>query len=144
MRQHRGGAGCRGVGTRRLRVEQCGMGAVVYRRCTPSPLPPCRRPPFAHSLPPPPNATSPPPPPPNTPPPLTSPPPPQALHVGSNRISEPADLDRLTSLTGLLEVTLAGNPISRKNTYRAMVIAKCPRLQVLDQQVRRGGRGGAV
>ncbi|KAG2444570.1 hypothetical protein HXX76_001315 [Chlamydomonas incerta] len=59
----------------------------------------------------------------------------QALHVGSNRISEPADLDRLTVLTGLLEVTLAGNPIARKNTYRAMVIAKCPRLQVLDQQV---------
>ncbi|KAG2449146.1 hypothetical protein HYH02_005893 [Chlamydomonas schloesseri] len=58
----------------------------------------------------------------------------QALHVGSNRINEPADLDRLTLLTGLVELTLAGNPISRKNTYRAMVIAKCPRLQVLDQQ----------
>ncbi|GFR51283.1 hypothetical protein Agub_g13641 [Astrephomene gubernaculifera] len=59
----------------------------------------------------------------------------QALHVGSNRIGEPADLDRLTCLTGLVEVTLAGNPISRKNTYRAMVIAKCPRIQVLDQQM---------
>ncbi|GLI61365.1 hypothetical protein VaNZ11_003728 [Volvox africanus] len=59
----------------------------------------------------------------------------QALHVGSNRISEPADLERLTTLTGLLELTLAGNPISRKNAYRAMVLAKCPRLQVLDQQM---------
>ncbi|GIL49189.1 hypothetical protein Vafri_5338 [Volvox africanus] len=59
----------------------------------------------------------------------------QALHVGSNRISEPADLERLTTLTGLLELTLAGNPISRKNAYRAMVLAKCPRLQALDQQM---------
>ncbi|GLC71381.1 hypothetical protein PLESTF_001109300 [Pleodorina starrii] len=58
----------------------------------------------------------------------------QALHVGSNRISEPADLERLSALSGLMELTLAGNPLSRKNSYRPMVVARCPRLQVLDQQ----------
>ena len=56
--------------------------------------------------------------------------------MGSNRISEPSDLDRLTALPSLLEVTLAGNPISRKNNYRSLVTSRCPRLQVLDQQVR--------
>jgi hypothetical protein len=61
---------------------------------------------------------------------------PQALHVGSNRIGEPGDLERLSGLGGLLELSLAGNPLSRKNTYRTMVLAKAQRLHVLDAQVR--------
>ncbi len=56
--------------------------------------------------------------------------------MGSNRIAEAVDLDRLASLPGLLEVTLAGNPVARKQAYRAMLLARCPRLQVADGQVR--------
>lgn len=61
---------------------------------------------------------------------------PQALHVGFNRITEPADLERLSTLGRLAEVSLAGNPLARKQAYRSAVASRCPMLQVLDGQVR--------
>ncbi|MEW5304785.1 MAG: hypothetical protein WDW36_007372 [Sanguina aurantia] len=59
----------------------------------------------------------------------------QALHLGGNRITEPADLDKLGCLTALLELSLAGNPLTRKQTYRALLISKLPRLYSADGQV---------
>lgn len=60
----------------------------------------------------------------------------QALHLGGNRITEPADLEKLGCLTALLELSLAGNPLTRKQTYRALLISKLPRLYSADGQVR--------
>ncbi|KAG1679410.1 hypothetical protein FOA52_007701 [Chlamydomonas sp. UWO 241] len=56
----------------------------------------------------------------------------QALHLGCNRVAEASDLDRLEALVSLVEVTLASNPVSRKQTYRAILINRCASLCVID------------
>jgi len=46
-----------------------------------------------------------------------------------------------TVLTGLMEVSLVSNPVTRKPTYRVALLAKCPKIVTLDQQVTRLGLG---
>lgn len=48
----------------------------------------------------------------------------------------PAAAAGAAALTSLVEVSLVNNPITRKQGYRAMLIAKCPRLYMADGQVR--------
>ncbi|GFH26747.1 uncharacterized protein HaLaN_24944, partial [Haematococcus lacustris] len=59
----------------------------------------------------------------------------QALHVGQNRINEANDMERLSCLTNLVEVSLVNNPITRRQGYRTLLIAKCSRLYAADGQV---------
>jgi len=56
----------------------------------------------------------------------------QALHLGANRVADMADLDKLSPLPNVLELTLANNPVARKQLYRATTIMKLPSLRVLD------------
>lgn len=59
-----------------------------------------------------------------------------SLHVSGNRIVDLIEIDRLAALPALLEVTLTGNPLTRKHNYRQLLVNKCLRLQQAD--------GGAV
>ena len=56
----------------------------------------------------------------------------QTLIVTGNRISDFADIDKLTSLPHMTEIALASNPISRKHLYRVTVIKKLDLLETLD------------
>jgi Leucine-rich repeat (LRR) protein len=58
----------------------------------------------------------------------------QALHLGSNRIADMSDMDKLTALPCLLDLTLSNNPIARKQLYRATAIQKLPTLRILDNK----------
>uniref|UniRef100_A0A7S4J9U1 U2A'/phosphoprotein 32 family A C-terminal domain-containing protein n=1 Tax=Guillardia theta TaxID=55529 RepID=A0A7S4J9U1_GUITH len=58
----------------------------------------------------------------------------QVLHVGSNRISEMSDIDKLSPLPAVVDLTLANNPVARKQLYRATAIQKLPTLKLLDNK----------
>ena len=60
----------------------------------------------------------------------------QSLHLGSNRITDMSEMDKLTALPCLLDCTLANNPLARKQLYRATAIQKLPFLRILDNKVR--------
>lgn len=55
-----------------------------------------------------------------------------SLQVGMNRITDVANLDKLSSLTNLMEISLSNNPVCRKQVYRAIILAKCPTLISID------------
>lgn len=55
-----------------------------------------------------------------------------SLQVGTNRITDVANLDKLSCLTNLLEISMSNNPVCRKQVYRAVVLAKCPTLISVD------------
>jgi Leucine-rich repeat (LRR) protein len=54
----------------------------------------------------------------------------RCLHLGSNRISECSELDKLTDTPSIVELSLAGSPLSRKPGYRPAVLVRLGRLQV--------------
>jgi hypothetical protein len=56
----------------------------------------------------------------------------RALHLGGNRVGEVAELEKLASLAELGELTLAGNPVTRKQVYRPMALRHCEKLHTLD------------
>ena len=49
-----------------------------------------------------------------------------------NRISDMNEIDKLSSIPFLMELTLANNPVSRKQLYRANVIRRMPTLKIVD------------
>ena len=49
-----------------------------------------------------------------------------------NRISDITEIDKLSSIPFLMELTLANNPVSRKQLYRANVIRRMPTLKIVD------------
>ena len=56
----------------------------------------------------------------------------QLLYLGMNRISDMNEIDKLSSIPFLMELTLANNPVSRKQLYRANVIRRMPTLKIVD------------
>ena len=52
------------------------------------------------------------------------------LNLSANRITDVADLDRLSALTSLQDVTLSDNLVTKKQWYRAVTLSKCPNLLV--------------
>ena len=48
----------------------------------------------------------------------------QVLHLGYNRVSDTAELERLMGLTELMEISLVNNPVVRKQIYRAVLLGK--------------------
>ncbi|XP_039597283.1 leucine-rich repeat-containing protein 9 [Polypterus senegalus] len=54
------------------------------------------------------------------------------LFLGTNKIQDMTELEKLESLPKLTELTLTGNPVSRKVIYRSTVILRIPGLQTLD------------
>ena len=56
----------------------------------------------------------------------------QLLYLGMNRISDITEIDKLSSIPFLMELTLANNPVSRKQLYRANVIRRMPTLKIVD------------
>ena len=55
----------------------------------------------------------------------------QYLHAASNRITDTAELDPLTSLVSLAEVWLVDNTVAKKQWYRALLLSKCPLAKVV-------------
>ena len=56
----------------------------------------------------------------------------QSLFVSGNRILEFWEVDRLSELPHLMEISLMNNPVSRKPNYRTAIIKRLPALIVLD------------
>ena len=56
----------------------------------------------------------------------------RSLHMGGNRVQDMGEIEKLSSYTSLIELTIAGNPVSRRPAYRALVLRKLPALMCLD------------
>lgn len=56
----------------------------------------------------------------------------EVLDLAGNKISEFNDIENLASLPKLKQLVLLGNPISRKNCYRQILLHRLPRLFSLD------------
>ena len=56
----------------------------------------------------------------------------RALHLGGNRVGEVSELEKLAPLAELGELTLAGNPVTRKQVYRPMALRHCEKAHTLD------------
>ncbi|XP_072485470.1 leucine-rich repeat-containing protein 9 isoform X4 [Notamacropus eugenii] len=56
----------------------------------------------------------------------------EKLFLGYNKIQDMAELEKLEVIPSIRELTVYGNPISRKITYRHMLIYRLPNLQMLD------------
>ncbi|XP_030069714.1 leucine-rich repeat-containing protein 9 isoform X1 [Microcaecilia unicolor] len=54
------------------------------------------------------------------------------LFIGYNKIQEMSEVEKLEALPTLKEISMFGNPISRKMYYRPLLISRLPSLQVLD------------
>jgi hypothetical protein len=54
----------------------------------------------------------------------------RCLHLGNNRIGECAEVDRLIDAHSIVDLSLAGCPLSRKPGYRTAVLVRLGRLQV--------------
>ncbi|XP_069495003.1 leucine-rich repeat-containing protein 9 isoform X2 [Ambystoma mexicanum] len=54
------------------------------------------------------------------------------LFLGFNKIQETAELEKLESLPSISELTIFGNPITRKMLHRPLLVYRLPNLQVLD------------
>jgi hypothetical protein len=57
-----------------------------------------------------------------------------SLFVSSNRLSDAAEIDRLSLITSLTELNMVNTPLSRKPNYRTIVIYRCPSLKFLDSR----------
>eukprot|EP00899_Mesostigma_viride_P013450 jgi/Mesvir1/22105/Mv18710-RA.1 len=58
----------------------------------------------------------------------------QALHIAGNRLGDPSELGCLTALSGLVELSIGNNPLTRKLSYRVIAVRHCPSLQVIDRK----------
>ena len=56
----------------------------------------------------------------------------RALSLGGNRVGEVSELEKLAPLAELGELTLAGNPVTRKQVYRPMALRHCEKAHTLD------------
>jgi hypothetical protein len=54
--------------------------------------------------------------------------------LGSNRIGEISELDKLDHLQRLLTLSLSNNPVARKHLYRPTLIVKLAVLRTLDHK----------
>ncbi|UJR26994.1 hypothetical protein I4U23_008301 [Adineta vaga] len=59
----------------------------------------------------------------------------EKLFLGTNKIPETMEIEKLTLLVCLNELSLINNPVSRKSTYRFFVMFKLPQIQILDEQL---------
>ncbi|CAF3540202.1 unnamed protein product [Adineta steineri] len=59
----------------------------------------------------------------------------EKLFLGSNKIPETIEIERLNQLLCLNELSLINNPVSRKSSYRFFVMHKLPQIQILDEQL---------
>ena len=50
----------------------------------------------------------------------------QMLSLGSNRVSDLAELEKIAHLSALLHIVLANNPVARKQLYRPTLIRRLP------------------
>ncbi|KAK1339260.1 hypothetical protein QTO34_019939 [Cnephaeus nilssonii] len=56
----------------------------------------------------------------------------EKLFLGYNKIQDIAELEKLDGISSLRELTIYGNPISRKMVHRHVLIFRLPNLQMLD------------
>ena len=56
----------------------------------------------------------------------------QYLFMSGNRVPEFWEVDRLSELPHLMEISLMNNPVARKPNYRTAIIKRLPALIVLD------------
>lgn len=56
----------------------------------------------------------------------------ERLFLGGNKIQDYSEIDRLHPLTGLLELSLLDNPVSRRHQHRPITIFNLPSLLSLD------------
>jgi Leucine-rich repeat (LRR) protein len=56
----------------------------------------------------------------------------KSLFLGLNRINDIWEIDKLASLSFLIELSLINNPISRKNFSRSAILKRIPTLKILD------------
>ncbi|XP_053331520.1 leucine-rich repeat-containing protein 9 [Spea bombifrons] len=56
----------------------------------------------------------------------------QKLFVGFNKLQEMSEIDKLEAIPTLLELSVSGNPMSRKTFHRQLVVLRLQNLQVLD------------
>ncbi|XP_062917896.1 leucine-rich repeat-containing protein 9 [Mobula hypostoma] len=56
----------------------------------------------------------------------------QRLFLGGNKIQDMGELEKLDSLSNLTELSVVGNPVSRKILYRPFLVFRLMNLQVLD------------
>uniref|UniRef100_UPI00398E77B4 leucine-rich repeat-containing protein 9 isoform X3 n=1 Tax=Pristiophorus japonicus TaxID=55135 RepID=UPI00398E77B4 len=56
----------------------------------------------------------------------------QRLFLGANKIQDIGELEKLDSLPNLTELSVVGNPVSRKILYRPFLVFRLMRLQILD------------
>lgn len=54
----------------------------------------------------------------------------RCLHLGGNRIGESAEVDKLVDAVSIVDLSLAGCPLSRRPGYRTAVLVRLGRLQV--------------
>ncbi|CAF3373605.1 unnamed protein product [Rotaria socialis] len=58
----------------------------------------------------------------------------EKLFLGSNKIQEICELEKINPLICLGELSLINNPVSRKTTYRFFIAYRLPQVQILDEQ----------
>lgn len=56
----------------------------------------------------------------------------QRLYIGMNRIQESGEMDKLDRLSSLVEISLIGNPVSRRLMHRLMLVFHQPNLISID------------
>ena len=56
----------------------------------------------------------------------------QSLYLGLNRVGDVAELDKLSTIPFLMELSLNSNPIARKQLYRANCVRRLPTLKFID------------
>ncbi|XP_025062921.1 leucine-rich repeat-containing protein 9 [Alligator sinensis] len=56
----------------------------------------------------------------------------QKLFLGYNKIQELSELEKLEVIPSLKELSISGNPVSRKGFHRLLLVCRLPNLQVLD------------
>ena len=56
----------------------------------------------------------------------------RALRLSCNRVAEVSEVEKLGALAELRELTLASNPVTRKQVYRPMALRHCENLRALD------------
>ncbi|XP_043372598.1 leucine-rich repeat-containing protein 9 isoform X4 [Dermochelys coriacea] len=56
----------------------------------------------------------------------------QKLFLGFNKIQELSELDKLEVVPSLKELSIYGNPVTRKMSHRPLLVFRLPNLQVLD------------
>ncbi|XP_072347821.1 leucine-rich repeat-containing protein 9 isoform X4 [Scyliorhinus torazame] len=56
----------------------------------------------------------------------------QRLFLGANKIQDIGELEKLDSLPNMTELSVVGNPVSRKMLYRPFLVFRLTRLQILD------------